>query len=82
MRIHFIFLGEIDKCLKKVTEGIEVFDDIWQKVNCVYNVLSTLNGIVLACFDLIGTIVIITGSLRASENLEPVFSVVSLEVAF
>ena len=82
MRIHFIFLGEIDKCLKKVTEGIEVFDDIWQKVNYVYSVLSTLNGIVLACFDRIGTIVIITGSLRASENLEPVSSVVSLEVAF
>lgn len=26
-------LGEIDRCLKKVTEGVETFDDIWQKVS-------------------------------------------------
>lgn len=26
------FLGEIDRCLKKVTEGVETFEDIWQKV--------------------------------------------------
>ncbi|XP_026478106.1 CCR4-NOT transcription complex subunit 3-like isoform X2 [Ctenocephalides felis] len=24
--------GEIDRCLKKVTEGVETFEDIWQKV--------------------------------------------------
>lgn len=24
--------GEIDRCLKKVTEGVETFDDIWGKV--------------------------------------------------
>lgn len=24
--------GEIDKTLKKVNEGVEAFDDIWQKV--------------------------------------------------
>jgi CCR4-NOT transcription complex subunit 3 len=29
--------GEIDKCLKKVTEGVEVFDDIWQKVHHAAN---------------------------------------------
>jgi hypothetical protein len=27
------FLGEIDRCLKKVTEGVETFEDIWQKVD-------------------------------------------------
>jgi CCR4-NOT transcription complex subunit 3 len=26
-------LGEIERCLKKVAEGVETFDDIWQKVN-------------------------------------------------
>lgn len=25
--------GEIDRCLKKVTEGVETFEDIWQKIN-------------------------------------------------
>lgn len=28
-----LFLGEIDRCLKKVTEGVETFEDIWQKVS-------------------------------------------------
>ncbi len=27
------FVGEIDRCLKKVTEGVETFEDIWQKVD-------------------------------------------------
>lgn len=26
------FSGEIDRCLKKVAEGVEQFEDIWQKV--------------------------------------------------
>lgn len=25
--------GEIDRCLKKVQEGVETFEDIWQKVS-------------------------------------------------
>ncbi|XP_022837843.1 CCR4-NOT transcription complex subunit 3 isoform X2 [Spodoptera litura] len=29
--------GEIDRCLKKVTEGVETFDDIWQKVHNATN---------------------------------------------
>lgn len=31
---HFacLILGEIDRCLKKVQEGVETFEDIWQKV--------------------------------------------------
>ena len=29
----FSILAEIDRCLKKVNEGVEAFDDIWQKVN-------------------------------------------------
>ena len=28
----FIISGEIDRCLKKVQEGVETFEDIWQKV--------------------------------------------------
>lgn len=31
------FLGEIDRCLKKVTEGVETFEDIWQKVHNATN---------------------------------------------
>lgn len=31
------FAGEIDRCLKKVTEGVETFDDIWQKVHNATN---------------------------------------------
>lgn len=38
MDVHVILItiissGEIDRCLKKVTEGVESFEDIWQKVN-------------------------------------------------
>lgn len=29
----FFFAGEIDRCLKKVAEGVEQFEDIWQKVS-------------------------------------------------
>lgn len=28
--------GEIDRCLKKVQEGVESFEDIWQKVNKIF----------------------------------------------
>ncbi|XP_076366350.1 CCR4-NOT transcription complex subunit 3-like isoform X2 [Tachypleus tridentatus] len=30
-------LGEIERCLKKVTEGVETFEDIWQKVQSAGN---------------------------------------------
>lgn len=30
--ILVIFTGEIDRCLKKVDEGVETFEDIWKKV--------------------------------------------------
>ena len=32
-----ISAGEIDRCLKKVTEGVELFEDIWQKVHNAAN---------------------------------------------
>lgn len=34
--VRFI-AGEIDRCLKKVTEGVETFEDIWQKVHNATN---------------------------------------------
>jgi len=43
-------LGEIDRCLKKVTEGVETFEDIWQKVGKFgvvlidFVILNTLQG--------------------------------------
>ena len=27
-----LFTGEIDRCLKKVQEGVEAFEEIWKKV--------------------------------------------------
>lgn len=35
--IKLFVLGEIDRCLKKVTEGVETFEDIWQKVHNATN---------------------------------------------
>lgn len=32
-----LFPGEIDRCLKKVSEGVETFEDIWQKVHNATN---------------------------------------------
>ena len=31
--ISGLFLGKIDRCIKQVTEGVETFEDIWQKVS-------------------------------------------------
>lgn len=36
-RNSLVVLGEIDRCLKKVTEGVETFEDIWQKVHNATN---------------------------------------------
>lgn len=33
------YTGEIDRCLKKVAEGVEQFEDIWQKVSKVEYVI-------------------------------------------
>lgn len=35
--MHSLFAGEIERCLKKVTEGVETFEDIWQKVHNATN---------------------------------------------
>lgn len=35
--LNFIKIGEIDRCLKKVTEGVDTFEDIWQKVHNATN---------------------------------------------
>lgn len=31
------FIAEIDRCLKKVNEGVETFDEIWVKVHNATN---------------------------------------------
>lgn len=28
------FSVEIERCLKKIAEGVEIFDETWQKVSC------------------------------------------------
>ena len=33
----FFFLAEIDRCLKKVAEGVDKFDETWQKVHHASN---------------------------------------------
>ena len=33
--LYHTVIAEIDRCLKKVTEGVETFDDIWEKVRSV-----------------------------------------------
>lgn len=32
----FLFLAEIDRCIKKVQEGVEIFDEIWEKVSGIF----------------------------------------------
>ena len=36
MFLSCLFAGEIERCLKKVSEGVETFEDIWQKVSASY----------------------------------------------
>ena len=53
--------GEIDRCLKKVTEGVETFEDIWQKVHNATNsnqkVVSSRSEIVLSLWCWFATFV-------------------------
>lgn len=37
IKVEMFIAGEIDRCLKKVTEGVETFEDIWQKVHNATN---------------------------------------------
>ena len=36
----FDISGEIDRCLKKVQEGVEIFEDFWKKVRFFSRVLK------------------------------------------
>lgn len=51
-----VLVAEIDRCLKKVGEGVEAFDDIWKKVrdtfrNCIHKIRSK-RGTSLKCMSL------------------------------
>lgn len=37
-----LFAAEIDRCLRKVTEGVEIFEDIWQKVGQTFCVVLSI----------------------------------------
>ncbi|XP_072317733.1 CCR4-NOT transcription complex subunit 3a isoform X2 [Eucyclogobius newberryi] len=37
LQVFFYSSGEIDRCLKKVAEGVEQFEDIWQKLHNAAN---------------------------------------------
>ena len=34
--------GEIDKTLKKINEGVEAFDDVWQKVSTFISIRKSV----------------------------------------
>lgn len=42
--------GEIDRVLKKVQEGVDVFDSIWNKVYALYQSSSLFRTIRSVCF--------------------------------
>lgn len=42
----FVCVGEIDRCLKKVAEGVEQFEDIWQKVRFLFIFMLSFYGII------------------------------------
>ena len=53
-----IFLAEIDRCLKKVSEGVEKFEETWKKVQNasnnnqkVYSNCTVLTGLVFGVTD-------------------------------
>lgn len=53
------FAGEIDRCLKKVNEGVETFDDIWTKVRLLLALIALGSSKVskvlqISCVFLIG----------------------------
>ena len=35
--IKLVFVAEIDRCLKKVSEGVEKFEETWKKVQNASN---------------------------------------------
>jgi len=37
MEVPFTFSAEIDRCLKKVSEGVELFEEVWTKVHNATN---------------------------------------------
>lgn len=41
--VRLFFSGEIERCLKKVTEGVETFEDIWQKVDNENDTIALFN---------------------------------------
>lgn len=47
--MSYITTGEIDRCLKKVAEGVEQFEDIWQKVMWFWFVfkITTKSGLII-----------------------------------
>jgi hypothetical protein len=47
---QLFLIGEIDRCLKKVAEGVETFEDIWQKVEIGIILLEFLKIIALNRF--------------------------------
>lgn len=50
--MFFFHTGEIDRCLKKVAEGVEQFEDIWQKVSAdkeQYTCYYIINIIIYVC---------------------------------
>ena len=43
MILTIFFLAEIDRCLKKVSEGVEKFEETWKKVHNASNSNQKVN---------------------------------------
>lgn len=59
--------GEIERCLKKVSEGVETFEDIWQKVcgKVVFGIYAFLvNYSTVMLFDFNRTVLMVEESIE------------------
>ena len=60
-----IFVAEIDRCLKKVSEGVEKFEETWKKVQ---NASNNNQKVYLNCTVLTGSVFGVTDSLEKQQR--------------
>ena len=60
-----IFVAEIDRCLKKVSEGVEKFEETWKKVQ---NASNNNQKVYLNCTALTGLVFGVTDSLEKQQR--------------
>ena len=60
-----IFLAEIDRCLKKVSEGVEKFEETWKKVQ---NASNNNQKVYSNCTALTGSVFGVACSLEKQQR--------------